>query len=134
MLAICNTFFQKKDEHMITYRSGTRQSTIDYILVRRPQSLRFVKYCKVIPGEAVATQHRPLILEMELEKPKRTKKRSREKKIKRWNLNNEEFELKFITQVGETIENNWDGSTYEVVERDIVEIARRKLGVSGGGK
>ena len=91
-LAICNTFFQKKDEHMITYRSGTRQSTIDYILVRR-QSLRFVKYCKVIPGEAVATQHRPLILEMELEKPKKTKKRSREKKIKWWNLKNEEFEL-----------------------------------------
>ena len=29
-LAICNTFFQKKEEHMITYRSGTRQSTIDY--------------------------------------------------------------------------------------------------------
>ena len=57
-LAICNTFFQKKDEHMITYRSGTRQSTIDYILVRR-QSLRFVKDCKVIPGEAVATQYRP---------------------------------------------------------------------------
>ena len=79
-LAICNTFFQKKDEHMITYRSGTRQSTIDYILVRR-QNLRFVKDCKVIPGEAVATQHRPLILEMELEKPKKTKKRSREKKL-----------------------------------------------------
>ena len=123
-LAICNTFFQKKDEHMITYRSGTRQSTIDYFLVRR-QSLRFVKDCKVIPGEAVATQHRPLILEMELEKPKKTKKRSREKKIKWWNLKNEEFELKFLTQVGETIENNWDRSTYEVVERDIVEIARR---------
>ena len=132
-LAICNTFFQKKDEHMITYRSGTRQSTIDYILVRR-QSLRFVKDCKVIPGEAVATQHRPLILEMELEKPKKTKKRSREKKIKWWNLKNEEFELKFLTQVGETIENNWDRSTYEVVERDIVEIARRELGESSGGK
>ena len=132
-LAICNTFFQKKDEHLITYRSGTRQSTIDYILVRR-QSLRFVKDCKVIPGEAVATQHRPLILEMELEKPKKTKKRSREKKIKWWNLKNEEFELKFLTQVGETIENNCDRSTYEVVERDIVEIARRELGESGGGK
>ena len=62
---------------------------------------------------------------MELEKPKRIKKRSREKKINWWNLKNEEFELKFITQVGETIENNCDGSTYEVVERDIVEIARR---------
>ena len=88
----------------------------------------------MIPGEAVATQHRPLILEMELEKPKKTKKRSREKKIKWWNLKNEEFELKFLTQVGETIENNWDRSTYEVVERDIVEIARRELGESGGGK
>ena len=52
---------------MITYRSGTRQS------------LGFAKYCKVIPGETVATQHRPLILEMELEKPKRTKNRSRGK-------------------------------------------------------
>ena len=96
-LAICNTFFQTKDEHMITCRSGTRQSTIDYIMVRR-QSLRFVKFCKVIPGETVATQHRLLILEMWLEKPKKTKKRSREKKIKWWNLKNEEFELKFITQ------------------------------------
>ena len=79
-LAICSTFFQKKDEHMITYRSGTRQSTIDYILVRR-QNLRFVKDYKVIPGEAVATQHNPLILEMELAKSKRKKKISRENKM-----------------------------------------------------
>ena len=79
-------------------------------------------------------KHRPLILEMEQKKTKKTRKRSRGKKIKWWNLKNEEFELKFITQVGETIENNWDGSTYEVVERDIVEIARRELGESGGGK
>ena len=71
---------------------------------------------------------------MELEKPKKTKKRSREKNIKWWNLKNEEFELKFLTQVGETIKNNWDGSTCEVEERDIVEIARRELGESGGGK
>ena len=79
----------------------------------------------MIPGETVATQNRPLVLEMELDKPKRTQKRSRERKIKWWNLKNEEFELKFITQVGETIENNGDGSTYEVVGRDIIEIARR---------
>ena len=123
-LAIRNTFFQKKEEHMLTYRSGIRQSKIDYILVRR-QGLRFVKDYKVIPGETVATQHCPLILEMELDKPKRTKKRSREKKIKWYNLYNEEFQLKFKTQVGETIENNRDGSTYEVVEKDVVEIARR---------
>ena len=38
-------------------------------------------------------------------------------------MKHEEFELKFITQVGETIENNRDGSTHEVVERDVIEIA-----------
>ena len=53
-----------------------------------------------------------LTLEMELENPNRTNKRSRENKFKWRNLTNEEFELKYITQVGETIENNWDGSTY----------------------
>ena len=42
--------------------------------------------------------------------------------------------LHFITQVGKTIEFNSDGSTYEVVERDVVEIARRELGESGGGR
>ena len=66
-----------------------------------------------------------LILEMELEKPKRTKQGSREKKIKWWNLKNEEFELKFITLVGETSVNDSDGSTYEVVERAIIKTARR---------
>ena len=34
-LVICNTFFQTKDEHMITYCSGTRQSTIDYNIINR---------------------------------------------------------------------------------------------------
>ena len=63
----------KRKMSMITYRSGTRQSMIDYILVRI-QSLRFVKDCKVIPGEAVATQHRPVILEMELENPRKQRK------------------------------------------------------------
>ena len=51
-----------------------------------------------------------------------------------WNLKNEEFELKFITQVGETIENNWDECSYKVVEGDVIQIARRELGESGGGK
>ena len=63
---------------------------------------------------------------MELEKPKKTKKRSREKKIKWWSLNNEEFELKFLTQVGETIENNWDRSTYEVVEEIRNQLTKMK--------
>ena len=48
-LAICNTFYNKKDEYLITYRSGNTSSVIDYILVRR-DNLVHVRYCKVIPG------------------------------------------------------------------------------------
>ena len=35
VLANCNTLYDKKDEHLITYRSGNTASVIDYILVRR---------------------------------------------------------------------------------------------------
>ncbi|CAG5046624.1 unnamed protein product [Parnassius apollo] len=31
-LAIVNTFFNKEPEHLITYKSGNKQSQIDYIL------------------------------------------------------------------------------------------------------
>ena len=34
-LAVCNTYFHKKEEHMVTYVSGDTKSTLDYILCRR---------------------------------------------------------------------------------------------------
>ena len=46
-LGVVNTFFQKKMEHMITYKSGGRRSVIDYILIRR-NNITKVKDCKVI--------------------------------------------------------------------------------------
>ena len=33
----------------------------------------------------------------------------------------------FITQARATIENNWDGSTYEVVKRDINRNCRKRI-------
>ena len=53
-LAICNTLYNKKDEHLITYRSGNTSSVIDYILVRR-DNLVHVRDCNVFPGEIIAT-------------------------------------------------------------------------------
>ncbi|VDL76640.1 unnamed protein product [Nippostrongylus brasiliensis] len=35
-LAICNTFFAKRESQKVTYSSGGRKTEIDYILVRRP--------------------------------------------------------------------------------------------------
>ena len=55
-LALGNSFFKKREEHYVTYMSGTNRTVIDYILVRR-QDLRDLKNCKVIPGESIASQH-----------------------------------------------------------------------------
>ena len=60
-LAIANTFFEKNDQHLPTYRSCDRMSTIDYIMVRRYE-IRTIKDGKVIPGECVATQHRLAVM------------------------------------------------------------------------
>ncbi|VDL86085.1 unnamed protein product [Nippostrongylus brasiliensis] len=62
-LAICNTFFAKRESQNVTYSSGRRKTEIDYILVRRP-ALKTVKDVKVLPGEDVATQHSPLIADI----------------------------------------------------------------------
>ena len=47
-LAIANTFFEKNDQHLITYRSGDRMSTIDYIMVMR-DDIWNIEDCRLYP-------------------------------------------------------------------------------------
>lgn len=56
-LAIVNTYFKKKDDHLITYKSGNAKTQMDHILIDR-RSLGQIKDCKVIPGEPLTSQHR----------------------------------------------------------------------------
>ncbi|VDO75398.1 unnamed protein product [Heligmosomoides polygyrus] len=58
-LAVCSTFFAKRESKKVTYASGGRRTEVDHILVRRA-ALKTVRDVKVIPGEDVASQHRPL--------------------------------------------------------------------------
>ncbi|XP_043710423.1 uncharacterized protein LOC122659376 [Telopea speciosissima] len=62
-LCIANTFFKKRDEHLITYKSGQHASQIDFFLTKRSDRL-LCKDCKVIPGESLTTQHRLVVLDM----------------------------------------------------------------------
>ena len=55
-LSIVNTFFDKRPNHVVTYKSGGRQSEIDFLMCRR-QRLDEVNNCKVINGKSVAAQH-----------------------------------------------------------------------------
>ena len=59
-LAIVDTLYSKRRGHLLTYKSGVNATVIDYIMVRR-ENLRELKNCKVIPGEAVSTQHRMMV-------------------------------------------------------------------------
>ena len=59
-IAIVNTLYSKRRGHLLNYKSGVNATVIDYIMARRV-NLRELQNCKVIPGEAVATQHRMMV-------------------------------------------------------------------------
>ena len=80
-LGIVNTFFQKQEQHLITYKSGNRRTT-HYILVKRTD-LKAAKYCKVIPGESIAMQHRILVMDYRMKTPRKKQTRKLNKQI-RW--------------------------------------------------
>ncbi|KAK3874881.1 hypothetical protein Pcinc_020200 [Petrolisthes cinctipes] len=54
-LRIWNTWFMKREEHLITFKSGDTATQIDYIMSRGEGV--WVQNCKVIPGEECITQH-----------------------------------------------------------------------------
>ena len=57
-LAVASSFFQKRESHKITYRSGQRKTELDLLIVRK-QQLWKIKDCKAVAGEHVTTQHKP---------------------------------------------------------------------------
>ncbi|XP_074378152.1 uncharacterized protein LOC141719673 [Apium graveolens] len=61
-LVIVNSCFKKKDDHLITFRSGGCNSQIDYLLMRKGNT--DCKDCKIFPGEACTTQHRFLVMDI----------------------------------------------------------------------
>ena len=52
-LAIVNTYFKKKDERRVTYKSGGKSTQVDYVMCRR-RNLKEMCYFKVIVNECVA--------------------------------------------------------------------------------
>ena len=59
-LMIANTFFRKRESHLVTFSSGQHCSQIDFVLARRKDK-RACLDCKVIPGECVVSQHKLLV-------------------------------------------------------------------------
>ena len=59
-LAIVNTYFKKKDEHRMTYKSGGKSTQVDYVTCKK-RNLKKMCDRKVIVNECVAKQHRMVV-------------------------------------------------------------------------
>ena len=66
VLVVANTMYKKKDEHLITFKSGVVKSQIDYVLVRKVDRLKY-NNCKVIPRQSLTSQHKILVLDLYFE-------------------------------------------------------------------
>ena len=66
-LVIANSIFRKKDEHLITYKSGGHATQVDYFLVRKGDRASCLD-CKVVLGTEMPTQHRLLVLVFRMRK------------------------------------------------------------------
>ncbi|KAK3505609.1 hypothetical protein QTP70_021308, partial [Hemibagrus guttatus] len=130
-MGVVNTYFQKREEHRVTYKSGGRRTQVDYILCRRG-NLKEISDCKVVVGETVARQHRMVVCRMTLMVCK-TKRSKIEKKTKWWKLKKEEcceeFRQKLRQALGGQVvlPDDWE-TTAEVIR----ETGRKVLGVSSG--
>ncbi|KAK3565903.1 hypothetical protein QTP86_020316 [Hemibagrus guttatus] len=130
-MGVVNTYFQKREEHRVTYKSGGRRTQVDYILCRRG-NLKEISDCKVVVGESVARQHRMVVCRMTLMVCKK-KRPEIEKKTKWWKLKKEEcceeFRQKLRQALGGQVvlPDDWE-TTAEVIR----ETGRKVLGVSSG--
>jgi len=121
-LSIVNSCFKKKEEDLITFKSGNTRTQIDYFLMRTNNG-RLCKDCTVIPNECLVTQHRLLVMDVEIRTVIRKKRTVGAYKVKWWNLNDEN-----VTKLSEkiTTEGKWrlEGDLNRIWE-EMAECIRR---------
>ncbi|XP_051784813.1 uncharacterized protein LOC127528357 [Erpetoichthys calabaricus] len=130
-MAVVNTYFKKREENRVTYKSGGRCTQVDYNLCRRV-NLKEIEDCKVVAGENVVKQRRMVVCRMTLEIKKRKRERA-EPRIKWWKLKKEDCKVEFREEVrqalggSEELPDSWETTA------DVVKVtARRVLGVTSG--
>ena len=128
-MALVNSYFKKREEHKITYKSGGRSTQIDFILCRRCHLKEFSD-CKALPWESVARQHRVLVGKLNLEVKTRRKVRT-EPKIKWWRLKDEAYNTTFKQEVSQALTVREEVS-WEEISGTVREKAIQVLGMTSG--
>ncbi len=62
-LMLANTYFVKRESHLVTFKSGQHRSQIDFLLTRKINRA-LCKDCKVIPGKTLISQYWLLVLDV----------------------------------------------------------------------
>ena len=132
-MIIANTFFKKREEHLVTFKSGTAKTQIDYFLTRKGDR-KECKDCKVIPGESLTTQHRLLVLDVHLKGIKMRTKVLNNPRIKWWALKGE-MKLAFREKMFK--HDSWNtmedaNDMWEGMAKQIRELGRQVVGESKG--
>ncbi|KAI5086429.1 hypothetical protein C0J45_2298, partial [Silurus meridionalis] len=133
-MAVVNTYFKKKEDHRVTYKSGGRCTQVTYVLCRRC-NLKEIGDCKVLAGDSVARQHRMVVCRMVWEVKKKRRRVRTERRIRWWKLKEEDCSVRFREEVrqelggGEEVLDDW--ATTAGVMR---EAARKVLGVTSGNR
>ena len=92
-LKVGNTWYKKKDSHLITYSSGGHTTQLDYILYRKNFS-RAVRNVKVIPNEECVQQHHLVVCDFSVHIP-HVKKRKFTPRIRAWKLRDSDTASQF---------------------------------------
>ena len=101
-LRVMNSYYRKRQEHLITYKRMGNESQIDYLLCRGHEELS-IKNSKLIPGEACLTQHRLLWTEVVIKGRKKRIWNRGKKKIKAWKLKDPIKRRMFLERVNDRI-------------------------------
>ncbi|KAI5615210.1 hypothetical protein C0J50_10893 [Silurus asotus] len=138
-MAVVNTYFKKKEDHRVTYKSGGRCTQVDYMLCRRC-NLKEIGDCKVLAvskdcKDSVARQHRMVVCRMVLEVKKKRRRVRTERRIRWWKLKEKECSVRFREEVRQELGGGEEvlddcGTTAGVMR----ETARKVLGVTSGNR
>ena len=96
-----------------------------------------MKNVKIIPGEAISAQHRILVADKYIMMPRQTRQRNREKKIKWYDLKDEnkrdELKVKLSEQTERRNQEHYQPEWHEITDT-IHECAKQIMGESNGCK
>ncbi|KAI5095389.1 hypothetical protein C0J45_15464 [Silurus meridionalis] len=132
-MAVMNTYFKKKEDHRVMYKSRGRCTQVDYVPCRRC-NLKEIGDCKVMAGDSVARQHQMVVCRMVLEEKKKRRVRT-EGRIRWWKLKEEDCSVRFREEVrqelsgGKEVLDDWE-TTAGVMR----EAARKVLCVTSGNR